>query len=403
MTLSYWLDTSYVPSPPLQEDATAEAAVIGAGMTGIGIACFLRDRGVKTIVLERGTVAGGATGRNTGFLVSGLGEHYARSVELWGRESAAAISRFHLQNHALLAEFVARFDLDCDYARDGSFVIALDSEEEELLRLSHTLMQEDGLGCEFVEPSGIRKSTGVCGLGGGLFNPTDGHVDPVRLTRGMAAAARSAGTSIFEQTRVGSIRRSGRSWVVETERAQVAAPLVFLALNAWTPALLPEVALEPVRGQCVAFGPLEHAPVTVSCYTNYGSEYWRGAGNYVLAGGMRTEGGKEESGDKDGITPPVQLAIERFYAAHLPFLQGVPAAYRWSGVMSYSGDGLPLIGGIPGREGVYVAAGYTGHGFGWAFLAAKWLVRLALDGVDEIPELCRISRRVRPSPSLKYI
>jgi glycine/D-amino acid oxidase-like deaminating enzyme len=62
-------------------------------MTGVGLSCFLRERGLKTVVLKRGTIAGGVTGRNVGFLVSGLGEHYARSIEFWGREPAAALTR----------------------------------------------------------------------------------------------------------------------------------------------------------------------------------------------------------------------------------------------------------------------------------------------------------------------
>src|SRR5512136_942645 len=98
MSVSYWLDRPYTPGPPLADSLVADATVVGAGMTGIGLAYFLRDRGLSVIVLERDTIAGGATGRNAGFLVSGLGEHFARSVKFWGRESASAISRFHLQN-----------------------------------------------------------------------------------------------------------------------------------------------------------------------------------------------------------------------------------------------------------------------------------------------------------------
>ena len=71
--------------------------------------------------------------------------------------------------------------------------------------------------------------------------------------------------------------------------------------------------------------------------------------------------------------------------------------------MAYTGDGLPLVGAVPLKEGMYLAAGYTGHGFGYAFLAARWLVDLALDGYNEIPELCRIDRTMRHSPSLKEI
>ncbi len=403
MSLSYWLDRPYEPGPPLIGRRSADAAVIGAGITGIGLARCLSARKVKVVVLERDTIAGGASGRNAGFLVSGLGEHYARSVEFWGRTAAKAITRFHLQNHALIADCIAEHEIDCNHARDGCFVIASDSAEEDLLRESGRLQLEDGFRCEFIEASEIARILGTRGFLGGLLNCLDGYVDPVRLTRGIAAAVQRSGCEISEHTRVECIRQSGASYVLETERGAVTTPLVFLAANAWTPSLLPEMALQPVRGQCLALGPLDAPAPPLPCYTNYGSEYWRGSGRYLLLGGMRRSGKAGEIGCDEAISEPVQTALDRYRSEHFPTLSGAPVAYRWSGIMSYSIDGLPLVGAVPGRKGMFLAAGYTGHGLGWALLAARWLVCLAIDGIDEIPGLCRLEREMRRSPSLEEI
>ncbi len=403
MTVSYWLDRPYPPGPPLEGNHTADALVIGAGITGSLLACHLGDRRLKVTVLELDTVASGASGRNLGFLVSGLGEHYARSVEFWGRESAAAISRFHLQNHDLLADFVVRNQIRCDYARDGSFVLAIDAEEEDLLRRSYPLLLEDGFACEYKESSEISKILGTAGFFGGLFNPLDGCVDPVGLTRGAAAVVRAGGGRIFERSGVRRIREGAGHWTLETEKGTATAPLLFLAVNAWTPILLPQLRLQPVRGQCLAIGPLRSPPIPTPCYTNYGSEYWRGSGRHTLMGGMRRAGKSSETGLDDGVTHSVQQALEGFRSAHFPGLEREPIAYRWSGIMSYSGDGLPLIGAVRDREGLFLAGGYTGHGLGWAFLAARWLSRLAVEGVDEIPGICRLDRKIRPSPALEEI
>ncbi len=402
MTVSYWLDRPYRPNAALAGSITADAVVIGAGMTGIGLAYFLRDRGLSVVVLERDTISEGATGRSAGFLVSGLGEHFARSVELWGREPASAISRFHLQNHALLAEIVARHDIECEYARDGSFVIAIDEQEEEVLRRGLPLMRESDLSCEFVEASVINRTLGTTGFGGGLFNPLDGHVNPVSLIQGMAAVLVRGGCRIFEHSAVRCIREAG-GWIVETEQGNVTATLLFLASNAWASSFVPELALEAVRGQCLAVGPLDPPPTPVPCYTNYGSEYWRGSGRQMILGGMRRAGGEGETCHDDTIAQAVQLALERFRGDHFPHLERIPVTHRWSGIMCYSPDGLPLVGEVPGRERMFLAAGYTGHGFGWGFLAALWLVNAALDRLDEIPQLCRINRVMCYSPSLKEI
>lgn len=71
--------------------------------------------------------------------------------------------------------------------------------------------------------------------------------------------------------------------------------------------------------------------------------------------------------------------------------------------MAFTPDGLPIVGGIPGEDGLYVAGGYTGHGFGYAFLAARWLTALTVERRDEISPLCRIDRPMRSSPALTEI
>jgi gamma-glutamylputrescine oxidase len=309
----------------------------------------------------------------------------------------------HLQNHALLAEIVTRHEIECGYARDGSFVIAGDEEEEGLLRRSHPLLMEDGFPCEFLKSSEVNRTLRTCGFGGGLFNPSDGRVDPVGLIRGMAAITQRDGLRIFEHTAVRHIRKVDGSWVLDTDHGSVTAPLLFLASNAWTPILLPKVMLRPVRGQCLAVGSLEELPASQPCYSNYGSEYWRGVGRSVVLGGMRRAGNSGENCLEDGITEAVHLALDRFCSDHFPYLRGVSVSLRWSGIMAYTGDGLPLVGAVPHKEGMYLAGGYTGHGFGYAFLAARWLVHLALGETDEIPELCRIDRIMRFSPALSEI
>lgn len=395
MSISYWLDGPYTARLPLETNRTADAVVIGAGMTGVGIACFLRDRGLTSLVLERGIVAGGATGRNAGFLVSHLGEHYAQSVNIWGRDNAAAISRIHLENHRLLTEIVDRNGLDCGYARCGSLFVAADDVEEDVLIRSCSLLQEDGFACELLDAVTLNRTLHSRGFGGALFNPSDGRVDPVRLVRQMARLAETGGVVFCEHSPVHAINGAGNLWRVETEKGSVTSRFVFLASNAWTPSLLPSLPLQPVRGQCVALPHLPGPFAEISCYTNYGSEYWRGVDGCAIFGGRRDAGGSGESEYSEETSSAVQEALEGFYKSHFPELRNAVPSHRWAGIMSYTPDGMPLVGAAPGKEGIYIAAGYTGHGFGYAFCAAEWLVRLVLDGKDQIPPFCRIDREMR--------
>jgi glycine/D-amino acid oxidase-like deaminating enzyme len=403
MTLSLWLDAPYTPRASLEGRRSADALVVGAGMTGIGLALFLAERRVDTVVVDAETVAGGASGRNMGLLVSGLGEHYARSIEFWGRSRAAVIIRLHQENHNLLAELVSRFDIDCGYRRGGGYSVGVDSDEEEVLRRSALLLQADEFPCTFLEAQDMNRVLGGRAFFGGIYNPLDGVVDPVRLIRGLARAAENAGVKILEKSPVDSLARDGNTWVLRSPYGRISAPLVFLACNAWLPSLRSQFPVAPVRGQCCAIADPHASLPDMACMANYGAEYWRRAGNHYVFGGFRHMGGPAESGYRDEVTEGIQSALQGFVRAHFPVLESAPVTHRWSGVMAFTPDGLPIVGPAPDEEGLYLAGGYTGHGFGYAFVAARWLAALAVEGRDEISPLCHIGRAMQASPSLAEI
>jgi glycine/D-amino acid oxidase-like deaminating enzyme len=400
MTRSLWLDIPHDPYPRLEGHEASDAIIVGAGMTGVGLAHFLAGRRLKTLVLEAETVAGGATGRNLGLLVSGLGEHYARSVEFWGRESAAAITRLNLANHDLLAEIIRSHNLDCEYERSGGFSVAADEGEEGELRRSSVLLQQDGFECVFLDAREVNRRLGGRGFFGAIYTPVDGYIHPVRLIRGLARAVEGRGIRIMERSPVRSIERAGQDWILRLVNGSATAPLIFLACNASLPMLRSSLPVQPVRGQCCAFQAPRCGLPDMACVTNYGAEYWRNSGDHFVFGGFRRLGGYAESDYRDDVTCVIQSALRDFVRAHFPALDDAPVSHRWSGTMAFTPDGLPLVGAITGDEGIYYAGGYTGHGFGYAFLAARWLANLALDGRDEIPHLCRIDRPMRPSPAL---
>jgi glycine/D-amino acid oxidase-like deaminating enzyme len=366
-------------------------------MTGAALALFLRRAGLSVTLLERDTVASGASGRNLGLVTSGLGEHYSRSIEFWGRKDAAAITRFNLANHALLASLIEEYEIGCGYSRAGSLAVAADEEEAAVLKDSARLMTEDGFRCEWLDEDALARAASAAGFPGALFNPGDGAIDSAALTRGLAQAATRLGARVLEHTPADALIRHGRGWEIRSGPDSMSARTVFLASNAWIPALCPEMGIQPVRGQCLELDATDLPLLPIGAFSSYGAEYWRGA----LFGGMRHLEGGAELGHRAEVTEPVQRGIEEFCRAHFPNLRDRRVKRRWAGIMGYTGDGLPLVG--VSAEGLYVAGGYTGHGFGWALLAARWLARLAAEGVDEIPALCRIDRKIRPSPSLAEI
>ena len=109
--LPYWLDVPYEPRRALDGEVRVDACVVGAGVAGLSCARRLAARGLDTLVLERRTVAAGASGRNGGFLLAGVAAFHNDARERYGAARARAIYARTLEAqeevYALAAEFGA--------------------------------------------------------------------------------------------------------------------------------------------------------------------------------------------------------------------------------------------------------------------------------------------------------
>ena len=345
-TVPYWLDAPARRYPPLAGDERVDVAVIGGGVTGLSCARALAEADVRVRVLEARRIGGGASGRNGGFALRGLAVPYARlrDRELW-RVTEEALERM---------EELAGDEL----RRVGSLFAAASEEELPAVRAEHDALAADGFAVEWVPQEDLPPLLRPHFLGG-LYHPPDGATHPGSWTRRLAGLAAEAGAAIAEETRAISV--TGRE--VRTERGTAAAEHVVVATDGYTHGLLPELdaAVVPARAQVLATAPLAERHFECPVYTRHGYDYWQQTadGRVVIGGWRDTELEREFTRD-DAPTPTIQRRIEDFLER---LLGAAPAVtHRWAGLLGLTSDLLPLVGPVPGREGVWVAGGYSGHG-----------------------------------------
>jgi glycine/D-amino acid oxidase-like deaminating enzyme len=190
----------------------------------------------------------------------------------------------------------------------------------------------------------------------------------------LAAAARAAGAELVEE--------SG----LTLDEAARSADAVVVATDGYTSSLLPELAavVRPTRGQVLATEPLDALQYARPHYARDGFDYWQQLpdGRLVL-GGCRDASIEAEWTADDATTPAVQGHLDRLLAQ---LVSRAPAVtHRWSGAWGTTPDGLPLVGRLPRRERVWIAAGYSGHGNVLGFVCGT-LVADAIGG-RPAPEL----------------
>jgi len=352
---------------------SVEAVVVGGGITGASLRLHLERAGHEVLLLESRELAAGATGRNAGFLIQGVAENYESAVQRYGRAQAADLWRFTRACHEELAAALAESDVE--YRRCGSWTAAASAAEAAELRRSETMLREDGFEVRWHESVASLPP----GYHGALLNPTDAEIDSGAAVRALAMmgageVATGAEVTSFE-ARPGAV-------VVGSSRGEIHARRVFIATNAWAGRLVPGAPIEPVRGQALLTEPISALVADRCVYADRGFQYWRqrrdGA---LLVGGWRNVAMSQEVGFDETPTEAVQGHLD----AHLARLRvDAPVARRWAGVMGFTPDHLPLVGAAPSAPGVFLCAGYSGHGMGFAFRAARLLVE-SLAGGEPLP------------------
>ena len=323
-----------------------EVEIVGAGVTGLSCALTLALAGVAVRVHDARGVAGGASGRNAGFALRGTAIAYDEARLLLG--AGVARELWELSEAALRRLEALAGDA---FRPEGSLRLAADAAEREQIRAEYEALAADGFAAEWREPP-----AGGCGgrFHGGLFHPGDGAIHPLRWIRRLAAAALAAGADIAEGSQVERL-------------AELGAPQVVVATDGYGAGLLPGLdgVITPARGQVIATEPV--SPRTVACphYARGGYDYWQQLpGGRLVVGGFRDSDPAGEATRDEGVTDAIQARLEALAAAVL----GRPprVTHRWSGTWGETPDRLPLVGPVAeapaGRPGVWVAAGYSGHG-----------------------------------------
>lgn len=150
--------------------------VVGGGMSGISVGHHFRDKNI--FILEKGELLSGATGHNAGFIISGFGEHYTKSVARLGRERSREIQNLHLQNHSRIRELAKH-----QYQKTGSMFVSYCETEFHVMKQSYELMKEDGFNVDW-------NNSVDCGLkipSNGICNFDDAIIDSPKFWSSLAA------------------------------------------------------------------------------------------------------------------------------------------------------------------------------------------------------------------------
>jgi gamma-glutamylputrescine oxidase len=355
---------------------TVDVAIIGAGITGCACALALAESGRRVRVHDARGIAEGASGRNGGFALRGGAARYDVARDTYGRDTARELWQ-RTEDALDRLESLA----GDTFRRTGSLRLAADVEEQVDIRGEYEALHEDGFDSEWREELPELRPA----FRGAIFHPRDGALQPARFVKRLAAMAAHAGVAFVEGKRVESLD-------------ELEAEQVVIATDGSGRGLLPELddALWPARGQVLATEPLAEQLFACPHYARQGFDYWQQLPDgRIILGGFRDFSILTEMTDEETTTEPIQEALDAFLRELLGYMPEV--THRWAGIFGLTQDLLPLVGRVPEHDGVWIAAGYSGHGNVLGLMCGE-LVAAALRGeADPLLELFSPARLLAPA------
>lgn len=364
-----------------------DAIVVGGGVIGASIAYHLARAGAGRVALvERRTICSGNT-RKSGAIVR---MHYTNDPE--ARLALASLPCF--QHWGEIVGGACGF-------RPIGFALLVGPENAERLRRNVARLQRLGVDTQVVEPEALGEIVPTLrtdGIAAAAYEPGSGYADAVQTTRSLVAAARDLGAEIVEERPVTAIETAGgRVTGVRTAEGPLGAGVVVCAANTWAPGLLQTagVALPvtPRRAQVAYFErPADyHGSHPVILDTTI-AMYTRAHGEAEILGGAADVSGVSPS-DPDAYReepdPEFPAAVLARLAERLPALSVARYLRGEAGLYDMSPDTRAILDRVPGVEGLYVAAGFSGTGFKKAPAVglgmAELIVRGAATSVDLAP------------------
>jgi glycine/D-amino acid oxidase-like deaminating enzyme len=411
---SLWLDGlgELKPRPALPGPTDVDVAIVGAGLTGLWTAYYLKkaDPALRVCVLEKEVAGFGASGRNGGWCSPFFAAYKSQIAKKYGRDAALRMQAAMVATVDEVGRVVAAEGIDARYVKGGCMTLA--TNPVQLARVREEVESEREWGAteddwRLLTAPEARQRINAVGVLGASYTPHCAAVDPARLTRGLADVVEKLGVPVYELTTALAVA-PGR---VETSSGTVKAEIVVRALEAYTTSLPGyERDLLPIYSLMIGTEPLP-------------KEFWDECGwsghetftdsRHMIIYVMRTQddriamGGRgapyhfgslvRDDFDRD---PRIFAMLHRSLKELFPMLGDARITNTWGGPLGVPRDWFTSVG-FDRETGLAWCGGYVGDGVSTTNLGGRTLAGLVTGTESDLvglPWVGHRSRKWEPEP-----
>ena len=357
----------------LTSDIDVDICIIGGGLTGISSAINLSKKGYSVILCEARKIGWGASGRNGGQLGIGMRKDQFTIEKKLGLRHAKELWSLGLEAVEDVKNLIKENEIDCHLVNGVMSTACFEKDIDEYkFEIEHMAKNYDFEGYQFFNKEKIREEINSKMYLAGLLNSGSYHLNPLKLTLGLAKVAQKNKVKIFENTPIEKIREEGDRVQVMSKKGLIRANQVVVACNGYLDSILgsKKNKFMPINNYVVATEPLgeKRAREIIKnnyavCDTRFIIDYYRFSEDWRMIFG----GG--ETFTSNFVKNATSFVSKRMIKV-FPQLQNVKIDYSWGGTLAITVNRLPHFGTLMNNKVSY-AFGYSGHGLALSVLAGK--------------------------------
>jgi sarcosine oxidase subunit beta len=354
--------------------ATADVVIIGGGIMGVSTAYHLAKRGCRNVVvLESGEMFGlGSTGLNAG----GVRYQFSTAVNI-------ELSKLSI---GMMERFADETGQEVALRRCGYLFLLDTNDDMRRFEANVALQNQHGVPSRVLSPDAIHElvpEVDLTGIIGATWCPRDGLVDPHGLLQGYISCARHLGVKLETRSAATGIEVSGgRLHRVVTPSDEFETHAVVIAAGPWSAQVGAlagaDVPIQPIRRQIAVTNPIPHLRSDFPFVIDFTRAlYFHREGAGILTGmSNRAEApGFDTTVDESWRLTHLENAVAR-----LPMLEEAELLAEWAGLYEVTPDDQPILGRLPHADGLFICAGFSGHGLMHGPGAGLLMAEEILDG-----------------------
>jgi len=361
--------------------APRDIIIIGSGFVGLWSAYYLKKYNpeLSIAIVDRGIIPTGASTRNAGFACFGSVTELMADTAKMGEDKMLDIVEMRFKGLQKIRKIFHHKEID--FKESGGYELLTNAQKTDINRLRSDI---DWLNRKLTKITGMPKSYhlddrkisefGFASVDHLIENKLEGQLHPGKLSQALLRLVGSMGVTILNGMEIKRFENINGKIELQTNHSfSLSADRILICTNAFAKQLLPELDVEPARGQLLMTSPIPHLKFKGTFHFDEGFYYFRNLGDSVLLGGARNKAIEQEHTYELSTSDSIQQELERFLHEVILPNEKYTIVHRWSGIMGIGAEKKPIVKQITGN--IFSAVRMAGMGVALAPQIGKTIAK----------------------------